>query len=183
MPRLPAVMATREPGGRFRRRSNFLTCSRTASDTSAMAGASELWRISTSLRPFTVIPSSESRSRSQHRPSSRARAVGPLDRGGPVSSSGVKETSVGHSQDRRIRVACLRSIDRAGQGQGWRKRGYGSKRSARYDDLSTRGRHLEGSASPCRPHNHPTAGRVGDPGVILPLERSSETSPSTRLGE
>src|SRR5215208_735764 len=40
--------------------------------------------------------------------------------------------------------------------------------SAGYDGLSTRKGHLEGSASPRRPHNHGPSSRVGHTGVDLP---------------
>jgi hypothetical protein len=69
---------------------------------------------------------------------------------------------------------------RAGRGQGRRKGGHRPVHPAGYDDLSTRSGHLEGRASTRGPHNHPTAGRVGDPGVALPLERTSDLFNSGR---
>ena len=46
-------------------------------------------------------------------------------------------------------------------------RGDITQTAAGHDDLSTRGWHLEGSAPTRGPHNHPSASRVGDPGVAL----------------
>jgi hypothetical protein len=65
---------------------------------------------------------------------------------------------------------CLRRADRALGVQDRRKGGRNPILASGYDDLSTRGWHLEGSASARRSHNYPSASRVGDPEVELPLE-------------
>ena len=60
------------------------------------------------------------------------------------------------------------------QGQGGRKRGHHPDRPADDDDPQARGWNLEGGASARRPDNHPSASRVGDRPIALPLERTSQ---------
>src|SRR5215211_5369057 len=86
----------------------------------------------------------------------------------------------GEVRDSRAR---LHGVDRAGKGQSRRKGGYHPNRSAGHDDLPTRGGCVEGSASTRRPHNHGSASGIGDPGVALPLERTSQNSVNAKFAE
>ena len=70
-----------------------------------------------------------------------------------------------------------------GKGQGRRKGGYHPNRSAGHDDLPTRGGRVEGRPSTRRPNNHRTASGIGDPGVALPLERTSENAVKAKFAE
>src|SRR5687767_4809950 len=77
---------------------------------------------------------------------------------------------LGEIRDPRAR---LRRAHRANEGEDRRKGGYLSKGpagcDAGYDDLSTRRRGVEGSASARRPNNHTPTSRIGNSAVDLPF--------------
>jgi len=78
----------------------------------------------------------------------------------------------GQERDPRTR---LRRSDRAHGVQGRRRGGCNPICASGHDDLQTGGWDLEGGAPTRRPHNNPSASRVGDPGGVgLPSERNSQ---------
>jgi hypothetical protein len=96
------------------------------------------------------------------------------------AASNLRDGAMVAFEEVRDPRARLHRVAREAGGQACRQGGHNPIYPAGYDGLSTRRRHLEGSAPTRGPHNHPPAGRVGDPGVDLPLERTSDLFNSGR---
>src|SRR5215208_4532401 len=101
----------------------------------------------------------------------------------PLQLQGWRDYRLRERGEVRYLRACLHRGGGALQGQGWQEGGYYPRDFARHEHPQARRWHLEDRAPPCGPHNHSSASRIGDPGVALPPERTSENAASTHSGE
>jgi hypothetical protein len=85
-----------------------------------------------------------------------------------IESQGWRDGRLRESSEVRDPRARLHRVAREAGGQARRQDGHNPIHPAGYDGLSTRRRHLEGSAPARGPHNHGSTSRVGDPRVDPP---------------
>src|SRR5215218_3298643 len=90
-----------------------------------------------------------------------------------IQLQGWRDNRLRERGEVRYLRSCLHRGGGALQGQGWREGGYYPRDFARHEHPKARRGHLEDRAPARGPHNHAPAGRVGDPRVDPPLERTS----------